>query len=53
MNMANLVYDVQDNPKFGQLMAYAFQQLLAIIAATILVPVLIGLSVHYSSNSLT
>ena len=47
--MANLVYDVHEKPKFGQLMIYAFQQLLAIIAATILVPVLIGIGDHMNA----
>jgi len=35
-----LVYDVKDKPKFGQLLVFAFQQLLAILAATIVVPVI-------------
>jgi uracil permease len=34
----NLVYNVKDRPKFGQLIIFAFQQLLAILAATIAVP---------------
>ena len=34
----NLVYKVNDKPKFGQLIIFAFQQLLAILAATIAVP---------------
>ena len=38
----NLVYKVQDKPKFGQLIVFAFQQLLAILAATIAVPSIIG-----------
>ena len=33
-----LVYDIKDKPKFGQLIVFAFQQLLAILAATIAVP---------------
>lgn len=33
-----LVYGVKDKPKFGQLLVFAFQQLLAILAATIAVP---------------
>lgn len=37
-----LVYDVKDRPKFGQLLVFAFQQLLAIMAATIAVPMIIG-----------
>ncbi len=38
-----LVYDIEDKPKFGQLLLLAFQQLLAILAATIAVPTIIGL----------
>ena len=37
-----LVYNVKDKPKFGQLLIFAFQQLLAILAATIAVPAIIG-----------
>ena len=38
----NLVYDIHDKPKFGQMLLFAFQQVLAILAATILVPAIIG-----------
>ena len=38
----NLVYGVKDKPKFGQMLVFAFQQVLAILAATILVPVIVG-----------
>ena len=38
----NLVYNVKDRPKFGQMMVFAFQQLLAILAATIAVPSIVG-----------
>lgn len=37
-----LIYNVEDKPKFGQLLVLALQQLLAIIASTILVPVLVN-----------
>ncbi len=37
-----LVYNVNDKPKFGQLIVFAIQQLLAIMAATLVVPVIIG-----------
>ena len=37
-----LVYNVKDKPKAGQLIVFAFQQLLAILAATIVVPVIVG-----------
>ena len=38
----NLVYGVKDKPKFGQMLVFAFQQVLAILAATIAVPAIIG-----------
>ena len=37
-----LTYQVNDKPKFGQLLIFALQQLLAILAATIAVPAIIG-----------
>ncbi|MDO5123406.1 MAG: solute carrier family 23 protein [Eubacteriales bacterium] len=37
-----LVYDIKDRPKFGQLLVFAVQQLLAIMAATIAVPAIVG-----------
>lgn len=37
-----LVYGVNDKPKFSQVIIFAFQQLLAILAATIAVPSIIG-----------
>ena len=38
----NLIYGVHDKPKFGQMLVFAFQQVLAILAATIAVPSIIG-----------
>ena len=38
----NLVYGIKDKPKFSQLILFALQQLLAILAATIAVPSIIG-----------
>ena len=38
----NLIYGIKDKPKFGQLLVFALQQVLAILAATILVPAIIG-----------
>jgi len=38
----NLVYDIHDKPKFPQLIIFALQQLLAIMAATITVPMIVG-----------
>ena len=37
-----LVYGIHDKPKFGQLIVMAIQQLLAIMAATLVVPVIVG-----------
>lgn len=37
-----LVYNVNDKPKFGQIIIFALQQLLAILAATIAVPSIVG-----------
>lgn len=37
-----LIYNVNDKPKFGQLIVFGFQQVLAILAATIAVPTIIG-----------
>jgi len=38
----NLVYGIHDRPKFGQMLIFAFQQVLAILAATIAVPAIVG-----------
>lgn len=37
-----LIYDVHEKPKFGKLLVFAIQQLLAIMAATIAVPAIVG-----------
>ncbi|MBQ1848423.1 MAG: uracil-xanthine permease [Clostridia bacterium] len=37
-----LIYNVQDKPSFGKTLIFAFQQLLAILAATIAVPAIVG-----------
>ena len=37
-----LVYNVEDKPGFGKTIVFAFQQLLAIMAATIAVPAIVG-----------
>ncbi len=44
-----LVYDINDKPPFMKLMVLALQQLLAIMAATIAVPVAIGLPTQVPS----
>ncbi len=43
MSKNQLVYDVSDKPAFGKNLVFAFQQVLAIMAATIAVPSIIGL----------
>ena len=37
-----LTYNVSDKPKFGNLIVFAIQQLLAIMAATIAVPMIVS-----------
>ena len=37
-----MVYNVKDKPPFGKMLVYALQQMLAILAATIAVPAIIG-----------
>ena len=39
-----LIYGIKDRPKFGQVIVFAIQQLLAIMAATLVVPVIINSS---------
>ncbi len=41
-----LIYNVEDKPKFGKLIVFAIQQLLAIMAATLVVPVITNGSVE-------
>ena len=38
----NLIYGIKDKPKFTQLLVFAVQQVLAIMAATIAVPAIVG-----------
>ena len=38
----NLVYNIKDRPQFSKLLVFAFQQVLAILAATIAVPMIVG-----------
>ena len=37
-----LIYGIKDKPKFGHLIIFAIQQLLAIMAATLVVPIIVG-----------
>ncbi|MBQ3507931.1 MAG: uracil-xanthine permease [Clostridia bacterium] len=50
-----LIYGIKDKPKFGQIIVFAIQQLLAIMAATLVVPVIIngnvGLTDEYAMSS--
>ena len=56
-----LIFKPQDKPKLGQVIVFAIQQLLAIMAATLVVPVIIGngmqpaaaLSAQVSAHSYT
>ena len=40
-----LIYGVKDKPRFSQVIVFAIQQLLAIMAATLVVPVIINSNV--------
>ena len=40
--LMKLIYNVEDKPRFGENVVFALQQLLAIIAATLLVPTLVN-----------
>lgn len=42
MAQTNLVYNVEDKPSWGKTVIFALQQLLAILAATIAVPAIVG-----------
>ena len=44
-----LIYGIHDKPKFGQVIVFAFQQLLAILAATIAVPAIVGNGMQQSA----
>ena len=46
MSTSKLVYGVEDKPKWSKLLVFAFQQVLAVLAATIAVPTIIGLPVQ-------
>ena len=38
----NLTYNVSDRPSFGKVLVFALQKILAILAATIAVPSIVG-----------
>ena len=46
-----LIYNVNDKPKFGHLLIFALQQLLAIMTATLVVPVVINQEVGSQMSS--
>ena len=46
-----LIYKVDDKPKFAQLIVFAIQQLLAIMTATLVVPVIINQACGTSMDS--
>ncbi len=43
MSKNGLIYDVHEKPPFGKNLLFAFQQVLAILAATVLVPLLVNI----------
>ena len=45
----NMIFGVKDRPKFGQTILFAIQQLLAIMAATLVVPVITNGSLRNSA----
>ncbi len=47
-----LIYDINDRPKFKNLLLYALQTLLSILAATIVVPAIIGLPIQIPAATL-
>lgn len=49
MSTNNLIYGIEGKPSFGKLLVFAFQQVLAVLAATIAVPAIIGLPVQIPS----
>lgn len=42
VKIMNLIYGIKDRPSFGKVVLFAIQQLLAIMAATIAVPAIVG-----------
>ena len=46
MSANKLIFEVDGKPSIGKLLLFAFQQVLAVLAATILVPTIIGLPVQ-------
>lgn len=44
MNKNGLIYDVKQKPPFGKNLVFAFQQMIAIMAATLLVPIIVSMT---------
>ena len=51
MKKNGLIYDVHEKPPFGKNLLFAFQQVLAILAATVLVPILVDQGTGRMSQS--
>ena len=49
MENSNLVYGVKDRPSWGKTIIFSLQQLLAILSATILVPIIVGYGMSTSA----
>ena len=49
----NMIFGVKDRPKFGQTILFAIQQLLAIMAATLVVPVITNGATGSTLTSMT
>jgi len=49
MSTNTLIYNVEDKPKLSKLLVFALQQVLAVLAATIAVPTIIGLPIAIPS----
>ena len=47
----NLIYKVDDKPKFGKLIVFALQQLFAIMTATLVVPIIISGTYHLGAEN--
>ena len=46
-----MIYGVKDRPKWGQLILFALQQVLAILAATIAVPMVVQNTTGYAMST--
>ena len=53
VNHMKLIYDIGDKPKTKETIVFAFQQMIAIMAATLLVPILMSTYTTVSYTHLT